>query len=114
MRNKNLQIYICAVGENGAKHYLAVGRTKLQKQDLESWLTDAPTNAIVQALDGMNPALLVWVELEWTAERRFTATGWSVSRDGIRDWEGCIMGGREIRIGELADICVDDIRRDYK
>jgi hypothetical protein len=114
MKNKNTQIYICAISERGAKHYLALGRTKLQRQDLESWFADAPTAAIAQVLDGMNPALLAWVELEWTAERRFTANGWSVSRNGVRNWEGCIVCGREICIGELADICIDDIRREYK
>ena len=112
MNRKRTQTYICAISQNGAKHYLAVGETKLRVEDLQSHFTQAPTEAARKALDGLTPEKFIWVDLEQIAEGHFHADSRTISPKGIRQEEDCRVSGRDMRIGVLADIVVDEIRRE--
>ena len=112
MNRKRTQTYICAISPKGAKHYLAVGETKLRVEDLQSHFTQAPTAAAVKALDGLAPAKFIWVELEQIEEGHFSASSRSITPQGIRQEDPCRVSGRDMRIGVLADIVVDEIRRE--
>lgn len=112
MNTKYEQTYICAVSGSGAKHYLAVGTTKLTLQDLQSQFADCPTGAITKALDGLQPNKLIWVTLEQTAPRDFATRCYCVSAAGTRTETDWTVHGRDMRIGELADILVDDLKEE--
>lgn len=108
---KNTQTFVCAIGEKGAKHYLSLGTTGLHREDLESWFAPKPTEPMLAALDGMCPAKFAWVELERQEEGRFLASSWLLSRKGLQEQAVCRMAGRDMRVAEMADILVDEIRR---